>query len=110
MTLVFGEQDYDDWFGPEFAVYIENKTDHWLGLSMESAEGDGVTCDYIYGGAAVAPGKKHAGSISFEGEMKELKGIENLSVTYTMHEADSYDALTSDAGRLLDPVSVSAPG
>ena len=109
MTLVFGEQDYDDWFGPEFAVYAENKTDHWLGLSPESAEGDGVSCDYLYGGAAVAPGKKYAGSISLEGEMKELKGIENLTVTYTLSESESYDDLTPGDGTLLDPVSVVYP-
>ena len=61
--------------------YDEEKDGYWLGLSPESAEGDGVTCDYMYGGAAVAPGKKYAGSISFEGGMKDLKGIENLTLT-----------------------------
>ena len=109
ITLVFGEQDYDDWFGLEFAVYAENKTDNWLGLSPESAEGDGVACDYMYCGAAVAPGKKYAGSISFEDGLKELKGIENLTVTYSLSEADSYDELTSDNGVTLDPVSVTYP-
>ena len=51
MTVVFGEQDYDDWFGPQFTVYVENKTDQWIGLYPESAEGDGISCDYMYGAA-----------------------------------------------------------
>ena len=109
MTLVFGEQDYDDWSGPEFAVYVENKTDQWLGLSPEEAEGDGVVCDYMYGAAAVAPGKKYAGSISFDGEMRELKGIENLSVTYRRYLADSFDDLIDGDTGLLDPIHMTYP-
>ena len=109
MTLVFGEQDYDDWSGPEFAVYVENKTDQWLGLSPEEAEGDGVVCDYMYGAAAVAPGKKYAGPIGFDGEMRELKGIENLSVTYRRYLADSFDDLLDGDTGLLDPIHMTYP-
>ena len=109
MTLVFGEQDYDDWSGPEFAFYVENKTDRWLGLSPEEAEGDGVVCDYMYGGAAVAPGKKYAGSISFDGEIRELKGIENLSVTYRSYMADNFDDLQDGDRGLLSPITVTYP-
>jgi len=109
MTLVFGEQDYDDWSGPEFAFYVENKTDQWLGLSPEEAEGDGVVCDYMYGAAAVAPGKKYAGPIGFDGEMRELKGIENLSVTYRRYLADSFDNLLDGDTGLLDPIHMTYP-
>lgn len=106
MTLVFGEQDYDDWFGPEFAVYFENKSDHWIGLSAEEAEGDGVLCDYMYADISAAPGKKYAGSISFDGEMRELKGIEDLSITYRRYLADSFDDLLDGDSVLFDPIIV----
>ena len=109
LTLVFGQQDYDDFFGPEFTVYAENKTDKWIGLSPERAEGDGAVCDSMYGGGALAPGKKYAGSLSFEGEMRELKGIENLTITYRCYEADSDIHLLDGETALLDPVTVTYP-
>ena len=109
MTLVFGEQDYDDWFGPTFEMYLENKADRWIGISAEEAEGDGVVCDYMYGAIYAAPGKKCASSLSFDGELRDLKGIENLTVTYRCYEADSYDDLGSADGSYLDPVSVTYP-
>ena len=105
MTLVLGEQDYDDWFGPQFAVYLENKGDRWIGLSAEEAEGDGVACYYMYADISAAPGKKYAGSISFDGEMKELKGIENLSITYRRYLADSFDDLLEGDSALLAPIT-----
>ena len=109
MRLIIGAQDYDDWFGPTFYVYIENKTDKWLGVSPDSAEGDGVFCDYMYGGAAIAPGKKYAGSISFEGELRELKGIENLTLNCSYYEGESFDELDLSASVPLDPINVAYP-
>jgi len=109
MKLVVGEQDYDDWFGPLFSVYLENKSDRWIGLSAEAAEGDGVLCDYMYGDISAAPGKKYAGFINFDGEMRELKGIENLSLTYRRYLADSFDDLLAGDSALLDPISVTYP-
>lgn len=109
MTLVFGEQDYDDFFGPEFFVYCENKTDKWIGLRVEEAEGDGVTCDEVYGGVTVAPGKKDAGDISFTGDMRELKGIEKLTITSRFFEADSDINLLDGETALLEPITVTYP-
>ena len=109
LLIVFGEQEYDDWSGPEVTVYIENKTDRWVALSPSSAEGDGATSDYMNGGFQVAPGKKDAGRIGFDGAMKELKGIENLSITFRYYDADSFDALDYSSGVNLDPVTVTYP-
>lgn len=109
MTLVFGDQDYDDWFGPEITIYAENKTESWIGLAPETAEGDGVFCDYIYGGLYAAPGKKAAVAVSFDGELRELKGIENLTLTCLFFEADTRDDLDSYNGKVLDPVTVQYP-
>lgn len=109
MTLVLGEQDYDDWFGPEITVYVANKTERWIGLSPETAEGNGIFCDYLYGGMYVAPGKKAAGTVSFDGELRELKSIEDLTLTYCLFEADSYDELDFGSAVTLDPISATYP-
>ena len=105
LTLVLGEQDYDDWFGPEAYVYVANKTGRFIGVSADSADLDGVFCDYIYGGFSVAPGKLAAGAISFDGEARELKGFETLTVNFSLREAENLDALNTADSRALDPVS-----
>ena len=109
LTVVLGEQDYDDFFGPEICLYAENKSDSWLGVSPETAEGDGKSSNYIMGSLAVAPGKKAACLMNFDGDLQNSNGIETLSMTFSVCEADSYDALDPGKGAALDPVSVTYP-
>ncbi|MBR4473326.1 MAG: hypothetical protein IKS55_06770 [Oscillospiraceae bacterium] len=110
LRLVFGEQDYDDWFGPEVCVYAENKTESFIGIGADSAEADGVACDYIYYGTTLAPGKMSANFMAFDGEIQRLKGFENLSVCFSIREAatrDEAEAMQNDVK--IDPVSVQYP-
>lgn len=112
MTLVLGEQDYGDWAGPEVWVYLANKSDKYIGVYPETAEADGVFCDYLFGGLRAAPGKLSVGTMSFDGEARELKGFENLTMNFTLVEAaamDDFDHLFSGDGTKLDPVSVQYP-
>ncbi len=105
--LVIGEQDYDDWFGPEVYVYLKNKSDHFVGLSPVSAELDGVVCDYVLGGVAAAPGKVAAGFLSFDGEAKELKGFEKLTLNFNFCEGQDMESM--DSGTPIDPIVVTYP-
>ena len=109
LLVVLGEQDYDDWFGPEICVTVENRTEHYIGLYAETASADGHDCDYIYYGTEIAPGKCSAGFMSFEGEIRDLKGIENLTVTFSMKEAAALDDLNETQPVTLDPVSAEYP-
>ena len=109
LLLVIGAQDYDDFFGPEVEVYFENRTDGYVGLAADSAEADGVYCDYIYGTIFAAPYKRAAGFMCFEGELAELKGFEDLSVTYSLYEAETHDELNMVKGEELAPVTVTYP-
>ena len=109
LTMVFGEQDCDDWFGPTVDVYIENKTDHFVGVTADVAEADGVVCDYVYFYNAVAPGKLCAAEMSFEGDIREMKGFENLTVTFKLCEAATKDELNSEESVTLEPISVQYP-
>ncbi len=109
LTLVLGEQDYEDWFGPEVYVYVANKTDRCIGVYPETAEADGVFCDYLFGGLQVAPGKLDAGVMSFDGEAKELRGFENLTMTFNLLEAADLDGVISGDGTKLGPVSAQYP-
>ena len=110
LTLVIGGQDYDDFFGPMVYVYAENKSDRFLGLAADSASADGVGCDYIFYGQTLAPGKKAAAFMCFDGEMQKLRGFENLTLSFSLREAatgDELDAMFD--GAALDPVSVQYP-
>ena len=109
ILLVFGEQDYDDWFGPEIAVYAENRTNKYIGIAAETATADGHDCDYIYYGNGIAPGKRSAVYMSFNGEIRELKGIEDLTVTFSMKAGADPEKLSSQKSVLLDPISVQYP-
>ena len=105
LLVVLGEQDYDEWFGPEVCVYVENRTDQYIGIYAETADADNCSCDYIYFGEEIAPGKRCAGWMSFEGEVRELRGIEKLTVTFGMKEAAVKDELNSQQSVLLAPVT-----
>ena len=105
LLVVLGEQDYDEWFGPEVCVYVENRTDQYIGIYAETADADNCRCDYIYFGEEIAPGKRCAGWMSFEGEVRELRGIEKLTVTFGMKEAAVKDELNSQHSVLLAPVT-----
>ena len=107
--LVVGEQDYDNWFGPEVYVYMKNKSDHFVGIAPLSAELDGVSCDYILGGLAAAPGKVAAGFLSFDGEARELKGFENLTLNLSLCEGQDMESMNSESGTPLDPITVTYP-
>ena len=109
LTLVIGEQDYDDWFGPTVYVYAENKTDNWLNIAADIAEADGHLCDYIYYGTSVAPGKKCAGWMSFEGEISQLKGFENFTVNFSVSETENRDDHAEQEKTALEPISVQYP-
>ena len=109
LTLVLGGQDYEDWSGPEVWVYAANKTDKYLGVYPETAEADGVFCDYLFGGMQIAPGKVSAGMMSFDGEARELRGFENLSMTFSLLESADPDGVTAGDGAKLGPVSAQYP-
>ena len=109
LTLAIGAQDYDDFFGPEIYVYAENKSDRYLALSAETAEADGVFCDYMFYGAEIAPGKRSASWLSFDGEARTLKGFEKLSLSLSLREADTKEALYSQPAAALAPISVQYP-
>ena len=109
LTLVIGEQDYDDWFGPSVYVYAENKTDRYIGIAADTADADGNLCDYIYYSAYVAPRKIAAGNMSFEGAVREMKGFENLTVQFKFDEAETRDKLDSMRAIDLEAVTVQYP-
>lgn len=109
LTLAIGAQDYDDFFGPMIYVYAENKSDRWIALSAESAEADGVACDYMFYGAEIAPGKRSASWLSFDGEARTLKGFEKLSLSLSLREAGTKEALYAQPAAALEPVSVQYP-
>ena len=107
--LVVGDQDYDDWFGPEVYVYMKNKSDKFVGISPDSAELDGVTCDYLLGGLAAAPGKVAAAFLSFDGEARELKGFENMTLNLSYYTGTSMEDIDLNAGTAIDPITVTYP-
>ena len=109
LLLVIGQQDYDDWFGPTVYVYAENRTDNYLGISAETAEADGVFCDYIYGSTMMAPHMKSAGFMCFDGEAAELSGFESLLISYSLYKAESEQALDDAEGEIVGPFEVSYP-
>ena len=109
VTLVVGDQDYDDWFGPEVYLYMQNKSDRFIGIAADGAELDGVLCDYVLGGLVAAPGKVAAAFLSFDGEAKELKGFENLTLNLSFSEAEDMDSLSPTEGTVLDPITVTYP-
>ncbi|MCR5664091.1 MAG: acid shock protein [Oscillospiraceae bacterium] len=109
LTLVLGEQDYEDWSGPVVYVYVENKSDRCIGLFPESSVTDGVACDYLYGGFQAAPGKLAVGSVMFDGEARELKGFEELSMTFSLGVAETGSDLYNMEFTTLEPVSVKYP-
>ena len=109
MTLVVGGQDYDEWFGPEVYVYLLNKSDKFIGISADSAELDGVFCDYLLGGLAAAPGKVAAAFLSFDGEAKELKGFENMTLNLSHYEGEDMESMDFEKSEPLAPVTVAYP-
>ena len=109
LKLVIGQQDYNDWMGPVVNVYTENKTDHYIGLNAVSAEADGKYCDYIYYFDTLAPNKSSAAFMCFEGEIREMKSFENLSVSFSLREADTRNGLDTADAFLLEAVTVQYP-
>jgi len=109
LLLVIGGQDYDDWLGPLVNIYAENRTENWLGITADYAEADGYVCDYIYFGEEIAPGKRTAGFMAFDDEIRELKGFEDLTLWFRLAEAVAMEDLLSQDGEALDPVSVQYP-
>lgn len=110
MLVVIGEQDYDDWFGPEVMMYVQNKSDKCIGAGVHTAEGDGVFCDYVYSYLTMTPGKSACCWVSFDGDLRELKGIEKLTLTMGRHEAESIAALGDDDFEPIEPaVTVTYP-
>ena len=110
LKLVIGQQDYDNWFGPFIYIYAENRTDRYLGIFPESAEADGVKCDWLPGGLHVAPGKRCASSIQFESPIRELKGFEKLSLSLSLYKGeDEYNLNEAQERAASETVSVTYP-
>lgn len=109
LLLVIGAQDYDDFFGPYVYTYAENKSEKYIELSADDAEADGVGCDYVGFGTRIFPGKLAVGPMTFEGELRDLKGFENLTVTFSVDQAETRDGLDSRTDETLDPVTVTYP-
>lgn len=109
LRLVIGEQDYDDFMGPLVYVYAENKADVCLGLTADSATADGVFCDYIFFGETVSPGKLSVGWMSFDGELRELKGFEELALCFSLRKAATLEGLDTAEAEALEPVTVRYP-
>ncbi|MBO6054568.1 MAG: hypothetical protein J6P31_03535 [Oscillospiraceae bacterium] len=109
LRIVVGEQDYSDWFGPEIDVYVENKSDRYIRILPDTAEAEGASCDYIYYDATVWPGKIDAKTMSFDDELRELRGFETISLTLLSFEAESEDALADAEPSVIGPVTVTYP-
>lgn len=109
LLFVVGAQDYDSWFGPLVYVYAENRTGNTLGISADSAEADGHACDYMYYYDLIAPGKRSANVIAFEGEVKDLKGFEKLVLSLSLTEGKTAEDLSAQKSEALEPVSVQFP-
>ena len=112
LLLVVGDQDYEDWFGPMIYMYVENRSDRCIALEAVSAEADGLTGDLVFYYASVAPGRREAGWVCFDGDIRALKGIEDLTLGLRLYEADTLDELGySGTGeyRDLEPVTVQYP-
>jgi len=106
VKLVIGEQDYDDWFGPYINVYAENKTDHYVGISGNSAELDGTKCENLLGGMAMVPGKRIASSFMFEDLDSGMKSFEKLTLRLSRYESEDPYKMNEAESVPLDPVSV----
>ena len=108
VKLVLGEQHYDDWSGPYVYVYAENKTDGYIGISAETADADGNSCDCVYYSTIVAPGKRSAEMMAFDSPIREMKGFEELTLAFCLYEADeesiAYGLYTQEPVA-LDPVT-----
>jgi len=109
MTLVVGDQDYDDFFGPQVYAYVRNKSDRFIGIFADSAELDGVTCDYLLGGLVAAPGKMAVAILSFDGEARELKGFENMTLNLSRYEREESESMDFENSTPLDPITVTYP-
>ena len=93
-------------------MYVENRSDRCIALEAVSAEADGLTGDLVFYYASVAPGRREAGWVCFDGDIRALKGIEDLTLGLRLYEADTLDELGySGTGeyRDLEPVTVQYP-
>ena len=109
LLLVIGEQDYDDFFGPFVYVYAANESDKYIALAVEKAEADGTSCDFVYYGAEIDPGKLAVGFMCFDDAIREMKGFEKLSLTFSYMEAETREGLSNQKEKNLDPVTVTYP-
>ncbi len=105
ILVVFGDEDHNEWFGPEVPVYVKNKTEGFICLTAEQAEADGMKCDYpSYSTSAVAPGNYDAGMLRFFGEIAESKGFEKLTVDLRLFESGTLTGVFEndpvDAGKV----------
>ena len=109
LLLVIGGQDYDEFFGPQVWVYAENRSENYIGLAADTAEADGVLCDYVYYYGAIAPGRRSAGMMSFEDALRGMKGFEELTLVFSLREAPTKDGLDEAEAEAMDAVSVRYP-
>lgn len=109
IKLVLGEQDYDDFFGPQLVVYAENKTEDHIGLTADSADADGTACNFIYYAAGIAPGKRSAELMVFDSPISELKGFEKLTLGFSLRRAENRDDLNRAEITALEPVTAQFP-
>ncbi len=109
ILLVIGKQDYDEFFGPYVDVYAQNRSEKYLEPTASYAEADGVGCESIYYADSIMPGKLSAGRMSFEDGIREMRGFETLTVTFSLSEAETKEALITAPDKDLEPVTVTYP-
>lgn len=105
LTIVIGEQDYDDYFGPVVSYYVENKTDSYCAVYAESAKVDDIDCDYLYAGVQLAPKACSYSTISFDGEAHDLPGFENLTLNFSFVKFENPQEMSEAENEMLDPVT-----
>lgn len=106
LTIVIGEQDYDDYFGPVVSYYVENKTDSYCAVYAESAKVDDIDCDYLYAGVQLAPKACSYSTISFDGEAHDLPGFENLTLNFSFEKFENPQEMSEADNEMLDPVTI----
>ena len=106
VKIVFGDQDYDDFYGPVTYVYVENKSDQYIGVYAKSAEIDGMPIENVQYSTVVVPGKIGASVMLFGDSLAEVKSFENLSVDFKISEAENIADLSPDDNSVDEHVTV----
>ncbi len=93
LCLVAGKQDYDYWMGPQIYLYLENRSDRYIGVSANEAEADGHGSECVFYYAQTAPHSRNAQVMCFDGAIAEEKGFEELNIDFQIRRAESMEQL-----------------